>query len=69
MVRCAASPSTCGRSYATGEIVPSPPVEERPAWLGVFEERHAAIGAVMVVATQPLPQVVAAVLAAASAVP
>jgi broad-specificity NMP kinase len=137
------------RNYATGEIVPSPPVEERPAdwlerfgwsidvsrvevlrgsagdrpvfvfgavenepevlaladvvvclvadgatlrrrlatretndfgkapgdvdavmsWLGVFEERHEAIGAAMIEATQPLRQVVAAVLAAASAVP
>jgi broad-specificity NMP kinase len=36
------------------------------SWLGVYEERHAAIGAVMVDATQPLPVVVAEVLAAAS---
>jgi broad-specificity NMP kinase len=34
--------------------------------LGVYEERHAAIGAVMVDATQPFPVVVAEVLAAAS---
>lgn len=38
------------------------------SWLGVFEQRHRAIGAAMIDATQPLPQVVDAVLAAASAV-
>jgi hypothetical protein len=37
------------------------------SWLGVYEDRHAAMGAVMVDATQPLPLVVAEVLAAASA--
>jgi hypothetical protein len=128
------------RSHATGEIVPSPPIEERPPdwlerfdwsidlrrvealrhsadsrpvflfgavenesdvlaladagtlrrrlamrktnnfgqapgdvdavmlWLGVFEQRHEAIGAAMIDATQPLHQVVDAVLAAASTV-
>jgi hypothetical protein len=39
------------------------------SWLGVFEQRHQAIGAAMIDATQPLPQVVDAVLAAASTVP
>ena len=37
------------------------------SWLGLFEARHEEIGAVMIDATQALPQVVAAVLAAASA--
>lgn len=44
-------------------------VEAVMSWLGIFEERHETIGAVMIDATQPLPQVVAAALAAASAVP
>jgi broad-specificity NMP kinase len=39
------------------------------SWLGVFEQRHEAIGATMIDATQPLHQVVDAVLAAASTVP
>jgi hypothetical protein len=36
------------------------------SWLGYFEDRHRELGAVMVDATRPLPEVVAAVLAAAS---
>jgi broad-specificity NMP kinase len=36
------------------------------SWLGVFEEHHEEIGAVMIDATQPLPEVVSAVVAAAS---
>jgi hypothetical protein len=39
------------------------------SWLGVFDQRHQAIGAVMVDATQPIPLVADAVLAAASTVP
>jgi len=39
------------------------------SWLGVFEARHEAIGATMIDATLPLPEVVDAVLAAASEVP
>ena len=39
------------------------------SWLGVFEQRHEAIGAVMVDATQPVPLVADAVLAAASTAP
>lgn len=42
-------------------------VEAVMSWVGVFEHRHKALGAVMVDAMQPLPVVVAAVLAAASA--
>jgi len=42
-------------------------IEAVMSWLGVFEDRHRELGAVMVDATQPLPVVVAAVLAAASA--
>lgn len=37
------------------------------SWLGRYEEHHVAIGSVMVDATQPLAQVVAEVLATASA--
>lgn len=36
------------------------------SWQGVFEDRHKEIGAVMIDATQPLPQVVVAVVAATS---
>jgi broad-specificity NMP kinase len=38
------------------------------SWLGVFEDRHEAIGATMIDATLPLPQVADAVLAAATTV-
>ena len=44
-------------------------IEAVLSWLGVYEERHVAIGAVMVDATQRLPGVVAEVLAAASGAP
>jgi hypothetical protein len=37
------------------------------SWLGTYEDRHAAIGAVMVDASESLPVVVAEVLAAARA--
>ncbi len=44
-------------------------VEAVMSWMGVFEQRHEAIGAVMIDATRPLRQIVDEVLAAASTVP
>ena len=41
-------------------------IEAVMSWLGVFEDQHENIGAVMIDATRPLPDVVAAVVAAAS---